>query len=339
MNLSDALEQSLAALGLDLDGDSDTFQSETDEQVEEPDTEEAVEGDEPVDAEDDDEDTGEEAVEDDRKADGKVIDVPEGALIRLPDGTEVEVDKAVLFQSDYTKKTQQLAEERKQFEADREKVVDAYEQMQNWYESRAANPTDWVKEIISESPDPTAAIAKALYELANDGKLDAEFVKTFGIDAGDVAKRATESKRDTELDQLRKKVEDRERSESEQRAIQEQAKKYESQWSDIKSGHGLNFTTRDDEIAAKRELLQFAMNNRMAHSLQDAYDLMLLRTGRAGQPEAGKAKFEPDPQVTEKKRASRAMTPKSSASGVPRKKKPASVREAALQSLEEFASA
>jgi hypothetical protein len=196
-----------------------------------------------------------------------------------------------------------------------------------------------VKEIVSESPDPTAAIAKALYELANEGKLDAEFVNTFGIDAGEVAKRATESKRDTELEQLRKKVEDRERTEAEQRAIQEQAKKYESQWTEIKSGHGLDFQTRDDEIAAKRELLQFAMNNRMAHSLQDAYDLMLLRTGRTGQPEVEKAKSEPDPQVTEKKRASRAVTPKSSASGAPRKKRPASVREAALQSLEEYANA
>ena len=339
MNLSEALEQSLEALGLDLDGDSDSFQSEAEEQVEEPDTEEAVEGDEPVDAEEADEDTDEEAVEEDQKAVGDVVEVPEGATIRLPDGTEVEADKAVLFQSDYTKKTQQLAEERKQFEADRDKVVDAYEQMRNWYESRAANPTDWVKEIVSESPDPTAAIAKALYELANEGKLDAEFVSTFGIDAGEVAKRATESKRDTELEQLRKKVEDRERTEAEQRAIQEQAKKYESQWSEIKSGHGLNFETRDDEIAAKRELLQFAMNNRMAHSLTDAYDLMLLRTGRMGQPEAAKAKSEPDPQVTEKKRASRAVTPKSSASGAPRKKRPASVREAALQSLEEYAGA
>jgi len=341
MNLDEALEQSLEALGLDLDGDSDSFQSEAEEQVEEPEAVEEVEGDEPVDAEEAAEDTDEEAETEDQKADGNVVEVPEGAMLRLPDGTEVEADKAVLFQSDYTKKTQQLAEERKQFEADRDKIADAYEQMRNWYESRAANPTDWVKEIISESPDPTAAIAKALYELANDGKLDPEFVSTFGIDAGEVAKRATESKRDTELDELRRKVEDRERTEAEQKAIREQAQKYQSEWDEIKKSHTLEFDSRDAEIEAKRELLQFAMNNRMAHSLTDAYDLMLLRTGRMGQPEAEKAKpeAEPDPQVTEKKRASRAVTPKSSASGTPRRQKPASVREAALQSLEEYAGA
>jgi hypothetical protein len=336
VNLNEALEQSLEALGLDLDGDSDDFQTETEEQVEEPDALEGADGDEPVDAQDDDEDTDEGAVEEDRKADGTVVEVPAGAVLRLPDGTEVEADKAVLFQSDYTKKTQQLADERKQFESDREKVVEAYGQMRDWYESRAANPSDWVKEIVSESPDPTAAIAKALYELANDGRLDPEFVATFGIDSGEVAKRATESKRDSELDALRKKVEDRERTEAEQRAIQEQARKYQSEWDDIKQSHTLDFQTRDEEIAAKRELLQFAMNNRMAHSLKDAYDLMLLRTGRTGQPKAESAKA--DPQVTEKKRASRAVTPKSSATGAPRARKPASVREAALQSLEEYAS-
>jgi hypothetical protein len=337
MNLSEALEQSLAALGLDLDGDSGSFQSEAEEQVEEPDAEEAADGDEPVDVQDDGEDTSDESDEEDQKVQSQVVEVPSGAVLRLPDGTEVEADKAVLFQSDYTKKTQQLSEERKQFEADRDKIADAYQQMQDWYESRASNPTGWVKEIISESPDPTSAIAKALYELANEGKLDAEFVATFGIDAGEVAKRATESKRDSELDALRKKVEDRERSEAEQRAIQEQARKYQSEWDDIKSSHTLDFASKNEEIEAKRELLQFAMNNRMAHSLKDAYDLMLLRTGRMGQPKAESAKA--DPQVTEKKRASRAVTPKSSATGAPRAKKPTSVREAALLSLEEYASA
>jgi hypothetical protein len=337
MNLSDALEQSLEALGLNLDSDSDNFQSETGEQVVEPEAGEAVDGDEPVDVQDDDEDADEEADEEDQKAEAPVVDVPEGAILRLADGTEVEADKAVLFQSDYTKKTQQLAEERKTFESDREQVVKAYEQMREWYEARASNPTNWVKEIISESPDPTAAIAKALYELANDGKLDADFVSTFGIDSGEVAKRATESKRDSELEELRRKVDERERSETEQRAIQEQARKYQAEWDEIKESRTLAFKSRDEEIEAKRELLQFAMNNRMAYSLKDAYDLMLVRTGRTGQPKAEPAKA--DPQVTEKKRASRAVTPKSSATGAPRAKKPGSVREAALQSLEEYASA
>jgi len=293
MNLAEALEQSFEALGLNLDSDSDSFQSETGEQTEEPDAGEAADGDESVDAESDDEDT-DVADEENRKANNaQVLEVPEGAILRLPDGTEVEAEKAVLFQSDYTKKTQQLADERKNlesekqsFESDRNKIAEAYEQMRNWYDSRAANPSDWVKEIVSESPDPTAAIAKALYDLANEGRLDPEFVKTFGIDSGEVAKKATESKRDSELEQLRKKVEERERTETEQRAIQEQARRYQSEWDSIKASHSLAFEDKGSEVEAKRELLNFALTNKMSHSLKDAYDLMLLRTGRMGQPTA-----------------------------------------------------
>ena len=345
MNLNEALERSLHELGLDLDGDSDDFQTEAVEKDEDADAEEAADADDSVDAAGDVEDTDEEADSEGQTTDGPVVEVPAGAVIRLPDGTEVPADKAVLFQSDYTKKTQQLAEERKSlendretFEADRQKVAEAYEQMRGWYESRSSNPTEWVKEIVEESPDPTATIARALYELANAGRLDPDFVKTFGIDAGEVAQRAAQSQKDRELQELRAKVEGRERTEAEQKAIQQQAQKYQSEWNEIKSSHGLDFSNADAEIEAKRELLQFALKNRVSHSLKDAYDLMLVRTGRLGQPKADKVPS-PDPQVTEKKRASRAVTPKSQATGggskgVPR---PKSTRDAALQAIEEFA--
>lgn len=346
MNLSEALEQSFQELGIDVDGDEDAFQSDTDEVADDAEAVEEAEAEEQVESETIEEDDGEEAEEDSQDApDAPVVEVPAGAVLRLPDGTEVEADKAVLFQSDYTKKTQQLADERKTleseketFESDRQKVAEAYEQMRNWYESRSANPTDWVKEIISETKDPTATIAKALYELASDGRLDPEFVKTFGIDAGEVAKRATELKRNSELDELRSKVEARERTEAEQRAISEQARKYQAQWDEIKSERGLTFENSAGEIEAKRELLNFALNNRISHSLKDAYDLMLVRTGRLNQPKA-EPDNKPDPQVTEKKRASRAVTPKSAAGGPSGKKagRPKSTRDAALRAIEEYA--
>lgn len=345
MNLSEALEQSFQELGLNVEDDTDSFQSDIDESDEVEVAEEEAAEDESVDAESVEEDADDEADTEDQTTDADVVEVPAGTILRLPDGTEVEADKAVLFQSDYTKKTQQLAEERKQlendretFDADRQKVAEAYEQMREWYESRASNPTDWVKEIISEAKDPTATIAKALYELANDGKLDPDFVKTFGIDAGEVATRASQSQRDRELDELRKKVESRERTEAEQKAVAEQARKYQAEWDEIKSTHSLDFDGNDAEVAAKRELLQFALKNRMSHSLKDAYDLMLVRTGRLGQPKAEQVPS-PDPQVTEKKRASRAVTPKSQATGGGKKgvPRPKSTRDAALQAIEEYA--
>ena len=338
MNIEEAFEESFRELGLDLDGTPDDTLLGTDDSDEtDAEAEGGPEPDELVDEPTAEEDTPDEDA-DDVRSDAPTVEVPEGALLRLPDGTEVEVDKAVLLQSDYTKKTQQVAEERKQldseraeFETQRQQVSDAYEQMRGWYEERSANPSDWVKEIISGTQDPTTTIAKALYELANDGKLDPQFVATFGIDAGEVAERAKTSSRDRELEELRKKVEDRERTEAEQARIREQAARYQSQWDEIKQSNSLTFDSPDAEREAKKELLEFAVKSQLGHSLVDAYDLMTVRKAKTEkQPPAA------DPKIQAKKRASRAVTPKATNSA-PSKPRPKTTRDAALEALSEFA--
>lgn len=337
MKTSEAAEQSFQEMGLSLDDISDDIPAET---VENAETEEAEDG--PAEEDVAEEPIGEEDTEEDADVvdapDGAVVELPSGGKVRLPDGTEVDVDKAVLLQSDYTKKTQQLSEERKQFESERNQITEAYQQMREWYEQRSANPSDWVREIVETAGDPTSTIAKALYELANSGKLDAEFVKAFGIDASEVVQRAAKSERDSEIEELKKRLDQREHSEAEQAAIRQQAAQYQSQWNDIKGNYSLNFDSQESEVEAKRELLNFALQNRLSHSLVDAYDLMQFRQSRTVQPKAEPAS-KPDPQVTEKKRASRAVTPKSAGSTGTEKRKPISTRDAALQVLEEYAKA
>ena len=337
MKTSEAVEQSFHEMGLSLDDISDDIPAET---VENAETEETEDGsaeedvaEEPVEEEDD----GESAEVEDT-ADEAVVELPSGGKVRLPDGTEVDVDKAVLLQSDYTKKTQQLAEERKQFESERSQITEAYEQMRDWYQQRVDNPSDWVREIVESAGDPTSTIAKALYELANSGKLDPEFVKAFGIDASEVVQKAAKSDKDREVEELKKRLDQREASEAEQAAIKKQAAQYQAQWDEIKGNYGLNFDSGESEVEAKRELLNFALQNRLAHSLVDAYDLMQFRQSRTVQPKAEPVK-KSDPQVTEKKRASRAVTPKSAGSTGQERRKPLSTREAALQVLEEYAKA
>jgi hypothetical protein len=336
LKIEDAFEESFRELGFDLDGDTDdilTVASESDEPLEDgdgPSEEESVE--EPV----SEEDTP--AEDDDSDHSGKpVIEVVEGAVLRLPDGTEVDASQAVLLQRDYTKKTQQLAEERREFDEQRQQVTEAYEQMRGWYEERSADPTGWVQEIVASTDDPTATIARALYELANQGKLDPAFVATFGIDAGDIAEKAKVSERDRELDELKKKIEDRERTEQEQARIREQAAVYQSQWEEIKSAHGVTFDSPDAEREAKKELLDFAVNAKLAHSLVDAYDLMTVRRGRSNT--LSEPKPAADPQVTAKKRASRAVAQRSGSAGASSATpaKPRSTREAALEAISEFA--
>lgn len=341
MNLQEALEQSLTELQPGL-----TDSTEIDlpiETVEEPEDVDAGEvGDESEESEDDNdvEDTGEsESI----SPEAVRVEVDDDSVLVLPDGTEVSAKDAILFQKDYTKKTQQLSEERKKFESERqefdtirEEVVKTYDQMRDWYESRVQNRPGWIQEIVLESDDPTATIARAVYELAQAGSLDPTFVETFGLNSGEFAEKQQVNERDAEIKELRLKVEARERAEQEQAAIQRQAAEYQKQWETIKSNHGLMFESLESEAEAKKELFDFAVSNRATASLVDAYDLMIVRTGRV-QPATSPTKVV-DEEVVAKKRASRAVTPKSASLGGAKQPRPKSTREAALQSLDEFIS-
>lgn len=336
MNIEDAFEESFRELGINLDGDPDDILFGADESDESPAAEDGPEVEESVEDVTSEEDTPEDETDTDR-SDATVIEIPDGAVLRLPDGTEVDSKQAVLLQRDYTKKTQQLAEERKAFDEQREEVSQAYEEMRGWYEERVGDPTAWVQEIVSGTEDPTATIARALYELANAGKLDPAFVATFGIDAAEVAEKVQLSERDRELGDLKKKVEDRERNEQEQTRIREQAAVYQSQWDEIKTSHGVAFDSQDDERQAKKELLEFAVQAKLGHSLVDAYDLMIARRNRSN-PQSAPTPKVTDPAVAAKKRASRAVTQRSEGSAATgTKARPSSTREAALAAISEFA--
>jgi hypothetical protein len=336
LNIEDAFEESFRELGINLDGDPDDILFGADESDEAPEAGDGPEVVESVEEKTSEEDAPEDEDDTDR-SDATIIDIPDGAVLRLPDGTKVDSGQAVLLQKDYTKKTQQLAEERKAFEEQREQVSQAYEQMRGWYEERSADPTGWVQEIVAGTDDPTATIARALYELANAGKLDPAFVATFGIDAGEVAEKAKVSERDRELNDLKRKVEERERTEQDQARIREQAAVYQSQWDDIKTSHGINFDSLDAERDAKKELLEFAVQAKLSHSLVDAYDLMMARRGRSN-PQSTPTPKVTDPAVAAKKRASRAVTQRSEGPGsTGTKARPSSTREAALAAISEFA--
>jgi len=345
VDIREAFEQSLTELGIDnLDDNPDDILTGTDNEAEDSDSEDgslfdSVDGQtQPL--SDDDEQSA--ATETD------VIDIKAGASIRLPDGTLVPADKAVLMQADYTRKTQELAQQRKQFDesvkkfqAHESEVRSSYESMRTWYEQRSSNPSAWIAEIASQSPDATGVIAKALYDLAEYGALDPKFVETFGLKSGVVSEEARRAKIENELSQLRSSLEQREMTEKQRESeaqrqglVQKRAEVYEQEWEQIKAANNLFFKDRVEEIDAKRQLLQFAMENKLTKSLVDAYDLMSVRVGRskAQQPRV------PSADVSENKRASRAVTPKTSVSGASKRmKKQVSDREAILEAMESLA--
>jgi len=334
MDIKDAFEQSLTELGIEgLDDNLDDIPDETVDKPEDPEPEdeapETEESEEPEEVKQDDE------RDEDDSAD---IEIPAGSKVKLPDGTIVNVDKAVLMQSDYTRKTQELSEQRKAFEAEtqqfeqqRAEVETLYGQMREWYETRASQPATWIMEIAAESGDPTSTVAKAIYELAQSGILDPQFVETFGLESGPVAQMADESRVKDEISELRAWKEQQENERQHRAAVQQRAAQYEQQWNDIKLQRGLEFNSQLNEIDAKRELFEFAIENKMTQSLLDAYDIMTVRKPKKA-PVQGES-----PEVTAKKRASRAVTAKSATTGAGKTpKKSLTTKDAILQSMDEL---
>lgn len=334
MDIKDAFELSLEELG--IKGLDDNFEDIPDETVEKTEDEEPEDGDskseESEEAQDDEQDDNAPA---DDSAD---IEIPAGARVKLPDGTVVNIDKAVLMQSDYTRKTQELSDQRKafetetqQFEGQRAEVENIYGQMREWYESRAAQPSTWIMEIATESGDPTSTVAQAIYELAQSGVLDPQFVETFGLESGSIAQMAGDSRVKDELAELRSWKEQQEAERTQRTAVQQRAAQYEQQWQQIKLERGLDFDSKLNEVDAKRELFEFALQNKMTASLLDAYDIMTVR-----KPKKAPVQRQ-DAEVTEKKRASRAVTAKSATAGVGKNpKKDISTKQAILQSMDEL---
>lgn len=337
--IEEAFDRALEELDFDLDDNADDILTATVENESETEA-----GDEPgVEETGAEGQTAEEPESDDAEIDpnAPVFEIPKNGVLVLPDGTRVDAEQAVLLQADYTRKTQELSEQRKQFENEKsqladlqQEVIQSYEQMRGWYEERVANPTGWIHEIVSSTEQPTATIAKALYDLAHAGVLEPEFVETFGIDSGEVAEKANTTRSQTELEMLRARLDQREYAEAQQFAVQRQAQVYQQQWDEIKQSNGLSFDSAEAEMEAKRELLQFAMESRLTRSLGDAYDLMSVRKGKTVAP---KPDSTPDPEVTAKKRASRAVSRKGVGSSGGSAPKPKSTREAALAALDEFA--
>lgn len=262
------------------------------------------------------------------------IEVTEDDVILLPDGSEVNVRESALRQADYTRKTQQIAAERKQVLEKQNELDSVLSNFETWYEDRAANPDRWISEIARSLPDRgvrTQMVARALKELAETGYLEDDFVEMFGLTAGPAAEFAKEPE-DDRIARLEAQLSSQQQEREIEARVRKQAAVLQSQWDDIKSFYSLSFTESSQELEAKRETLQFAKENNVP-SLRVAFDAMQTRRQTA-------TPRQPDAATTEKKRASRAITPKSSSAGqvAPPKKKAKTISEAASMALDKYLS-
>jgi hypothetical protein len=344
MDIREAFEKSLIDLEIDaFDGNPDDILSGTGENEETSEFEDVSS--EELLADIPEEDLPSEQA-DRSPATSTIVDIREGVELRMPDGTIVPADKAVLLQADYTRKTQEVAEKRReveQYEAQLRQDAEYFQaesvQMREWYTERSANPSGWIAEIVAASPDGTSVIAKALYDLAQAGKLDPQFVETFGLTSGPIAETAKTAAVESEVAALRRQIEQREHEQQTQQMntqrqamVAQRADVYEKEWQDIKQKNGLQFNSMVEEAATKKELLKFAIENRVSKSLYDAWDLLNIRRSRSGLQRPNTSSSD----VSDKKRASRAVTPKTAVSGeAKRPKKKFSDREAILEAMAE----
>lgn len=315
--------------------DNDTEAPEGDEEVEDD-----GDGEQPTDGESED-DEGE-----DPASPRQPIAVQDDDEITLPDGSTITVKDAALRQADYTRKTQALSKERDELEEQKAKVEEEvaqarglYDQVTQWYEDRQSDPAGWVGEIAESSGNPTYVIAAAIKTLADQGRLDPGFVKSFGIDSPEhpvhsAADRGAEAER---IRRLEERLENQDRSAKEQTERQQRVSEYRRQYDSIVQDYGLTFDSAEAETEFKTELVQYAEANNLDR-VDVAYRAWAFEKGQGQNAPAPSPEKPPlDPK---KKRATRAVTPRSSTPGAKPAppKKALSVEDAAMGALDAFAS-
>lgn len=333
METHDSLDEDIAAAlsGLGLEEDSTpaegTLEDETPDEDENPEDsteeetdEDAEDSDEDAEDEEDSEDDSDE--EDDEEGDeeeDEPLQLDDEAVIVLPDGTEVsgaDLKGGILRQKDYTRKTQELAQQREQ-------VQEAIDAMEDWYEERSQDPSAWIAEIAQGTPNAHETIAQALVGTGNANVAFASITKTL-VESGALDERLVEKLGLTEIAQQATSVASEGRVEALERELQElkQGRTAETeqqaalaeldrQWQGVVTKEGLQFESPEEAQEAQFELYQFMLDNGIS-SLDIAWDALARRQALA-------APAAPAKKASVKKRATETVARKKRAAVVTRK--------------------
>lgn len=294
--IQDFAEDTPIKEGYDPDGQESTDTgTEEEEAVEEeedlhPDGEEGEEGEEEEEEEPSEDDEEEEEGEEEEEETDEEVELDDDLEVTLPNGetaTIKELAEGHLRHKDYTQKTQKLAEERKEFEAERDEIQTTLDNVKQWYETRASQPEAWINEIadatgdsmkafvdaVALTDDPSSTVANVLHQLARQGKLDKELVEHFGLQKVDgvVANRSVKAQENSEVARLRQELEELKGGQQTATAAQQAAAikaEYEKQWTEVTGDEPFA-----DDSAAREAVMVFARDNRIPN-LKLAYKAM-----------------------------------------------------------------
>lgn len=288
--------------------------------------------DEDLQDEDVDEGEGEEAPETASEA----IELSEDDVIRLPDGTEVPVKEAVLFQSGFTKKTQELAEERAELEAQQQQAEEATQRYEQVAEEYQSDPSGFVRKLIAGTQDPTLTFAQTIKGLADEGQLDPAFAEAFNVAIGKAREVADQGETTERLSRLEQQLEQEREQQQQSQRQQQLVQHYLGQWGEIKTQQGLQYDSPDQERQAWRDVVSYAAENQIV-DLRKAYAAMAYERGAPGRQQGSGRK---DPAAQKRKRTSAKVARRSSSGGArpPAKKDsgPLSLDDAISESIAEL---
>jgi hypothetical protein len=199
---------------------------------------------------------------DDEEEDGDVVELDPEQTVRI-DGKDVKVADALELKADYTRKTQALAEERREFEAEVGEVterLDYLTQLETLWEqdpsqvvagfaASSEDPEDLLAETVvalaqNGAADGNLAVVKALIALASNDLLSEELAEQIGFTDDVIARIKRQAQQETRVAKVerRLKVEDRKMS-----ALQAQ-RQQEAEFENEVSRHMTELTSQWERI-------------------------------------------------------------------------------------------
>lgn len=283
-----------------------------------------VTGDEDTPSDEEVDETDEEPSDEDAEpAEGEVV-VSDDTVLVLADGTKVSVKDGIELKAAFTRKTQELSEERAKVEDFHAQVNETWEEMRAWSESVQANPAAFFAHTLTQSSDPVTTLVDAIVEAAtvfdgdptgvasallkglNDGgHLAADFVQTFGLTKPEhpVNRKADTATQAARLKKLEEQAEARRQEEARTQQERQFQAEYDRQVSDIVREEGLTFANDAEFEEFRMELFRTAVESGAVDNLRPAYATIALRKLREDQ-----AKQTRQQKQAAKKRPARAVS-------------------------------
>lgn len=256
-----------------------------------------------------------ETSEEDAETEDDVVTLDPDAEVII-DGQRVKVKDALQMRADYTRKTQELSEERQAFETEKEQLSEQLTYLTNLEEAWTEDPSDVIAGMTGSTDDPIETITNAVRALATDGGLDPNLliVKTvvdlighglleddlrlqMGFDDDVVEKIRQQVKQDTRIAKLERQVSkpaEKPEAVEEDRsaAIAEARKQLENQWAEVVAAEEDLSSLSDEALSKVRiEVAKYALDKGgipldVAYAAMQASKLKAERAAKAKADEA-----------------------------------------------------